>query len=331
MNATSLQAPKQPADLVRFTPYGGAEEIKLSVSIVQSLIAVPTKQGKLCSQRDALRFIAMCQARKLNPFEGDAFLIGYDGKDGPQFSLITAHQAFLKRAELHPEFDGMESGIVVVDTSADETPSDPVDIQGDFHTPRQTVVGGWAKVFFKNRKVPIYRRVRLARFQKPFGVWQDDPAGMICKVAEADALRSSFPTMLGGLYLRDEVEINVTPSSQTANASALVAVMPREPEDDNVPMGDEPPPPRQAAAMDEPPAKEAPQVTLAAVVEQAGHDFGTFAKWALAAGTIKDADSLTQWSDISTEDAERMLRGLRGAKTRATTLEQMAKVKGGLI
>lgn len=29
---------------------------------------------------------------------------------------------------------------------------------------------------------------------------------MICKCAEADALRSSFPTMVGGLYLREEMD-----------------------------------------------------------------------------------------------------------------------------
>ena len=69
----------------------------------------------------------------------------------------------------------------------------------------QIVKGGWAKVFFKNRKQAMYKRVRLQRFQKAFGIWQDDPAGMIVKCAEADALRSSFPTMLGGLYLREEV------------------------------------------------------------------------------------------------------------------------------
>ncbi len=68
------------------------------------------------------------------------------------------------------------------------------------------MIGGWATVFFKNRKQPMNKRVRLKRFQKAWGIWQEDPAGMICKCAEADALRSSFPTMLGGLYLREEID-----------------------------------------------------------------------------------------------------------------------------
>lgn len=185
---------------MEFVPFGQADSIKLSVEIVKNLIAVPTKSGKTCSDREAIKFMMLCKAQRLNPFAGDAYLIGYDGRDGATFSLITAHVAFLKRAETHPEFDGMKSGIIVVD--GDDVLSD---IEGDFHLPKQKVVGGWATVYFKNRKHPITRRVKLSRFQKSFGVWQEDPAGMICKVAEADALRSSFPTLIGGLYMKDEI------------------------------------------------------------------------------------------------------------------------------
>jgi phage recombination protein Bet len=187
---------------VEFIPYGSQDKIKMTVAIVQNLIAVKTKTGKTCSDKDAIRFLAMCQAKRMNPFEGDCFLIGYDGRDGvPNFALVTAHQTYLKRAELHPEFDGMKSGVIVRDDGK------LMDLEGDFYDDGQELVGGWATVFFKNRKQPMHKRLKLSRFQKPFGVWQDNPGGMICKCAEADALRSAFPTMLGGLYLREEVEL----------------------------------------------------------------------------------------------------------------------------
>lgn len=182
-----------------FIPFGAQDKVKLTISMVKNLIAVKTKSGKTCSDNDAIKFVAMCVARRLNPFEGDSFLIGYDGKDGPTFSLITAHQAFLKRAELNAEYDGMKSGIIV------QEGEEIKDLEGDFYLPSQKVLGGWATIFFKNRKQSMHKRVRLARFQKAWGIWQDDPAGMICKCAEADALRSSFPTMLGGLYLKEEL------------------------------------------------------------------------------------------------------------------------------
>jgi hypothetical protein len=168
-------AKREPA-AVEYVPYGAQDKIKMTVAVIQNLVAVKTKTGKTCSERDAIKFMAMCQAKRLNPFEGDAFLIGYDGKDGPVFSLITAHQTYLKRAELHPEFDGMKSGIIVKDKEGKLT-----DLEGDFYSEGQHVVGGWATVFFKNRKQPMHRRLRVARFNKGYGVWQDDPGGMICK------------------------------------------------------------------------------------------------------------------------------------------------------
>jgi phage recombination protein Bet len=193
---------KGEAKSMEFVPFGGQDKIKLSVAIVQRLIAVPTKRGETCSERDALKFMMMCQAKRLNPFEGDAFLIGYDTQNGPSFSLITAHQAFLKRAEVHPEFDGMKSGIIILGDDGKEL----IEREGDFHLPGEDIVGGWATVFFKNRKIPTTRKVRMSRFNKGFAQWKDDPAGMICKCAEADAMRSSFPTMVGGLYLREEMD-----------------------------------------------------------------------------------------------------------------------------
>jgi phage recombination protein Bet len=192
---------------VEYVPFGGQDKVKLSIAMVKNLIAVKTRTGKTCSDNDAIKFVAMCQARRLNPFEGDAFLIGYDGKEGPVFSLITAHQAFLKRAELNAEYDGMKSGVII------DRNGEMMDLEGDFYLTGDKVLGGWATVYFKNRKQPMHKRVRLARFQKSFGVWQDDGAGMICKCAEADALRSSFPTMLGGLYLKEETTVDVPKTS----------------------------------------------------------------------------------------------------------------------
>lgn len=184
-----------------FVPFMGKEEIRLSVSIVKKLICVKTRNGRICDDREAIRFIMLCKARGLNPFEGDAYLTGYENNDGTAtFSLITAHQAFLKRAETHPEYDGMESGVMVVDKD-----KALVDREGDFTLDSDTIVGGWATVYFKNRSHPMTKRLKLSTFSTGKSRWSKDPAGMIVKCAEADALRSSFPTQLGGMYLEDEL------------------------------------------------------------------------------------------------------------------------------
>lgn len=188
------------ADVMEYTPFMGKDAIKLSVSIVQKMLCVATRSGKVCDATQAMKFMMMCRARLLNPFEGDAYLLGYDTQDGPQFSLITAHQAFLKRAETHPEYDGMESGVVVLDAAKKITQR-----QGDLTLDGETLVGGWATVYFKNRRHPMHKVLKLSTFNTGKSRWAKDPAGMIVKCAEADSLRSSFPTMLGGMYLEDEM------------------------------------------------------------------------------------------------------------------------------
>lgn len=186
---------------VEFIPFGSKEGIKLSIAIVKRLVCVKTKNGHLCSDDEAIKFIMMCKAKAANPFEGDAYLIGYDGKDGPQFSMITAHQVFLKRAEASAEYDGMSSGVMVMRDGK------LTELEGDFHFDGDTLIGGWATVFFKNRSHPTTKRIRLSRFNTGRSQWAQDPGGMICKCAEADALRSSFPTVLGGMYLKEEMDI----------------------------------------------------------------------------------------------------------------------------
>lgn len=297
---------------MEFIPYGAQDKIKLNIGIVKNLIAVPTRTGKTCSDRDAIKFLMLCQAKRLNPFDGDAYLLGYEGKDGvANFSLITAHQAYLKRAELHPEFDGMESGVIVQGEDGKLS-----ELKGDFHLPDQKVVGGWATVYFKARKVPITRKVRLTRFQKSYGVWQDDPGGMICKCAEADALRSSFPTMLGGLYCREEMDV---PAGQPSPAHDIptrlvdtVQIAPAnnrgatEPTDD-LNYGD-----RGTAQIQNAKANGAAKVELAGLIEGAGFTFDQFQRFAEASGLIKDASSLAGWDDVTDADAKRLLRAKTG-------------------
>lgn len=185
---------------MEYVPFGAQDKIRLSINIIRRLVAVPTTSGKLPTDEDCIKFQMMCQAKRLNPFEGDCFMIGYDTKTGPKFSQITAHQVFLKRAEASKEFNGMQSGVIVK--------RDALIFQeeGDFILDGDELVGGWAKVHKKGMEHPIFKRIKLSVFNKGQNQWASNPAGMIVKCAEADALRTAFPTLLGSMYLRDEIQ-----------------------------------------------------------------------------------------------------------------------------
>lgn len=292
-----------------YVPYGSQDKIKLSLSLIQKFIATPTRSGRTCSERDALKFLMLCRARRLDPWQGDAFLIGYDGKDGPQFSLITAHQALVKRAELHPEFDGMKSGVIVRD--GDELR----DLEGDFHTEEQVLLGGWATVFFKQRKIASSDRLALRTFMKKNpdgsgqGRWKDDPAGMIVKIAESSALRKAFPTMCGGMFLREE--ISITDGLAALPIPNLDAISQdqgtKEPPDDSNPdlTATEPKPKPPGPA-------DSPQGKLAALAQDNGLTFTAYQKWAEGSGNDAEAGSRSDWSEVPADLCNRYLRAKVG-------------------
>jgi len=206
--AVTVQQPVtvQAKTEIEYTPFASDDKIKLSLAVIRNYIAVPTREKDLPDDRSAMKFMMLCRSRRLNPFEGDAYLIGFRKRQGTdnqppevEWSLITSQSAFMKRAEVHPDFDGFESG-VIVRNAEDQI----VEREGDFLWNGDELLGGWCVVHFKNRKFPCRKRVQLSTYRKNFGVWVTDPAGMICKVAEVHALRDAFPTTLGGMMLREE-------------------------------------------------------------------------------------------------------------------------------
>lgn len=204
-------------DTLEIVPFGTDQRIKLSIKIVRNLIAVPTKTGKTPSDSDCIRFMMLCKAKHLNPFEGDAFFLGYDTQNGPTFSQITAHQVFLKRAEASKGFKGMQSGVIVQRNPVGSSEWDIEEREGDLVYPGEKLIGGWAKVYRKELEFPFYKRLKLETFSTGRSRWEKDAAGMIVKCAEADALRTAFPTHLGGLYIEEEIPpIDITPQIKRA-------------------------------------------------------------------------------------------------------------------
>ncbi len=187
--------------VIEYKPLGESSAIELTIPRVKRYLSVKTRSGKEPSDEEVVKFMMLCQSRQLNPWDGDAYLVGYDANDGPTFSLITAIQSLLKRAEVSPEFDGIESGVVL------EYPDGEILNRPGSIVPKKAVlIGGWAIVYRKDLSHPIVAELQLATFSTGRSRWKIDPAGMICKCAKAAALRDAFPTQVGGLMIRDEMD-----------------------------------------------------------------------------------------------------------------------------
>ena len=166
---------------------------------VRELIAVKTRQGKGPSDKDVNMFLHLCKASGLNPYVKDAYLLGYDSRDGPVFNIISSIKALEKRADAHPQFDGIESGLVVVSDSGEIK-----DVSGAMRLPGLEIIGGWAKVWRKDHRLPHEARLELSVYSSGKSRWLADPAGMIVKCSKAAAYREAFPTELGGIYTSEE-------------------------------------------------------------------------------------------------------------------------------
>lgn len=160
-------------------------------------------QGHVTEQEIAM-FIGMCRANRLNPFNKEAYLIKYSSEPA---TMVTSKDIFFKRANQNPNFDGMESGIIVLNNDKQiEKRAGHIYIKGE------TIVGAWCKVYRKDWSHPIYQEVNMSEYEgrKKSGElnqnWKQKPAVMITKVAEATALRKAFTENLQGMYITEEAD-----------------------------------------------------------------------------------------------------------------------------
>lgn len=178
------------------------QKIKLTPSIVQQYIV--GTNAKITLQEFKL-FTELCKVRKLNPFLREAYLIKY--KEGTPAQLVVGKDAILKRAVLNPNYDGIESGIIIKkdDGKVEER-------QGTFKLEDEQLVGGWARVYRKDWSHPTYSSVSFNEVAQKTGQgqlnsnWANKGATMVEKVAKVRALRETFVEDLSGMYEAEEVE-----------------------------------------------------------------------------------------------------------------------------
>jgi len=144
-------------------------------------------------------FIELCLAQNLNPWTKEVYLIKYDDKSPA--SIVVGKDAFMQRANRIPSFDGMSAGVIVKRGDAIEYVEGAFAIDGV-----DTLLGGWAKVFHKDRSVPTFAAVNITEYHSNKSTWRQMPLTMIRKVAVVQALREAFPLDFSGLYDAAEMD-----------------------------------------------------------------------------------------------------------------------------
>ena len=170
-------------------------EIKLSLGNVRELIST----DESVTDKEIFLFVALCKERKLNPFVKEAYLVKYGSKPA---QLIVGKDYYSKVANRHPAYDGCECGVTVMDLNTKEI----VRREGSmFSERREQLIGGWCRVYRKDRAHATYDEVSFAEYSTGRAMWKmpsqgGKPGTQIRKVAYVHAHREAFPEEFNGLY-----------------------------------------------------------------------------------------------------------------------------------
>lgn len=165
-------------------------------------------------------FLETCKQYHLNPFTKEAYLIHYDNKNGDTAStIVLGKTCYMKMAEAHPQYDGFEAGVIVMDEAAGEL----IHREGSIVYQGETLVGGWAKTYRKDRSRPFYEEENFSEYDTKKSLWVTKPATMIRKVALVHTLREAFPATFGGLIDESEVPVDAEADFRELSAEEAAA------------------------------------------------------------------------------------------------------------
>ena len=192
---TSALAPAAPGKPVEIETAGG-DHFSVSFEEVRHFICAKATDA------ECKIFLETCRAYRLNPFTREAYLIHYDNKnDDTPCTIVLGKNCYLQMAERHPAYDGFEAGVIVLNESGVEYREGSIVYEGE------ELLGGWARVYRKDRTRPSYDEVKFSEYNTGKSLWAAKPVTMIRKVALVHALREAFPSTYGLTY--DESEIGV--------------------------------------------------------------------------------------------------------------------------
>lgn len=172
------------------------ESVRLTPNMIQQFLT--SGNGNITPQ-ETMMFLNLCKYQHLNPFLKEAYIIKFG--DSPA-QIITSKEAFMKRAESSPNYDGVSAGCIVLRSE------EIIYTKGAFILPTDNLVGAWADVKRKDRSEPHHVEIGLKEFSKGQSTWNTMPATMIRKTAIVNALREAFPESLGAMYTEDDKNPN---------------------------------------------------------------------------------------------------------------------------
>lgn len=194
-------------ELAVYTANSGSE-IVLTADTIRNLIS----DNPDITDKECVTFAALCKSHKIDPFIKEAYLVKYGSKPA---QMIVGKDYWLKQAGNHDQFDGLEAGVTVINREGEIIRREGSLVGGS----TERLIGGWARVYRKDRRMPSYAEVAFSEYSTGRSMWKPadqggKPATMIRKVAEVQALREAFPETFSGLYDSSEMGLDNEPGTK---------------------------------------------------------------------------------------------------------------------
>ncbi len=180
------------------TPIKAAARVKEQPENIRSMVAPGATDDEFRA------FMYLCNAYNLDPLKKEIYFIKYGGKS----TIITSRDGYLKIANVHDEFNGMESDVVYQGDVLTKREDGSLHIAyGSEHLAfdKTKLSGAFCSVFRKDRSKATTVFVSIKEYYKRDApIWQQYTNAMILKVAEAMALKRAFA--ISGLVTKEEIE-----------------------------------------------------------------------------------------------------------------------------
>ena len=189
--------------VVQYIARDGAN-IKLSPSIIKAYLV--SGYPDRVTDQELYLYMGLCKSRGLNPFIRDCYLIKYGSNDAA--AIIVSIDYYRKRARAQADCKGWRCGIVVLNRE-----NEIENREGCIILDGETLLGGWFEAlpdgytYAMKKVVPLARYIKRTKEGKVTRFWsEENQPEQICKVAESQGLRATWPDEFQGLYTDAERE-----------------------------------------------------------------------------------------------------------------------------
>jgi hypothetical protein len=194
---------------------------KLVVSESKCSQLIPEFKKMSTDQKET--FLMQAAIFGANPFSlpPEIYPVPFTSSGVTTYAPVISAKKYVEKGMENPKFDGMKSGVVIekADGSFDFR-------KGQIFGKTEKLSGGWAEIFIKGIREPIFRAVNLNEVMNfkadgtPNKFWKEKPALMVEKVAQKQAMEIAM--QMPKTYIEEEVAIDIDHVDVT-NQKAIAA------------------------------------------------------------------------------------------------------------